>query len=111
MSTNTENLGRPKSRRWIDGGDAAGWELPFRQDRLTPLWIAPMRAGGDQSAVLPVCRFRTCYLSEPEVLPFIESGELLQVLADWSPYDPGYHLYYLSQRRPTPAFSQTQQLA
>lgn len=45
------------------------------------------------------------YLPEPEVLPFIESGELLQVLADWSPYYPGYHLYYPSRRQPTPAFS------
>ncbi len=34
----------------------------------------------------------------------IEAGTLIQVLADWCPYYPGYHLYYPSRRQPTAAF-------
>ena len=33
------------------------------------------------------------------------SAELIQVLADWCPPFPGYHLYYPNRRQPTPAFA------
>ena len=35
----------------------------------------------------------------------IEAGRLLQVLADWMPTFPGYHLYYPSRRQSSPAMS------
>lgn len=34
----------------------------------------------------------------------IEAGHLVQVLDDWRPIYPGYHLYYPSRRNPSPAF-------
>ncbi|AFL52288.1 DNA-binding transcriptional LysR family regulator [Sinorhizobium fredii] len=34
----------------------------------------------------------------------IEAGRLVQVLADWCPSYPGYHLYYPSRRQPSAAF-------
>lgn len=37
--------------------------------------------------------------------PHIEAGELEQVLGDWCPSYPGYHLYYPSRRQPSAAFS------
>lgn len=45
------------------------------------------------------------YLPEAEVSPFLETGDLVQVLSDWTPYYPGYHLYYPSRRQQAPAFS------
>lgn len=36
---------------------------------------------------------------------YIESGELVEVLADWSPLWQGYHLYYPNRRQPSPAFT------
>ncbi|MGX9176953.1 LysR family transcriptional regulator [Mesorhizobium sp. BHbdii] len=36
--------------------------------------------------------------------PDIEAGRLVQVLADWCPSYPGYHLYYPSRRQPSAAF-------
>ncbi|CAX22042.1 putative transcriptional regulator [Methylorubrum extorquens DM4] len=36
--------------------------------------------------------------------PLIESGELVQILDDWCPSFPGYHLYYPSRRQASPAF-------
>lgn len=35
----------------------------------------------------------------------IDSGKLIEVLADWSPYFEGFHLYYPNRRQPSPAFS------
>ncbi|TGN61986.1 LysR family transcriptional regulator [Paracoccus liaowanqingii] len=39
------------------------------------------------------------------VAPLIAEGRLVQVLADWTPTRPGYHLYYPSRKQPSPAFS------
>lgn len=35
----------------------------------------------------------------------IERGELVEVLADWSPAWQGFHLYYPNRRQPSPAFT------
>jgi len=35
----------------------------------------------------------------------IDKGRLLQVLGDWCPPFPGYHLYYPSRRQQSPAFA------
>ena len=34
-----------------------------------------------------------------------DAGRLVQVLADWSPTFPGYHVYYPRRRHASPAFS------
>ena len=45
------------------------------------------------------------YLPEDQARPHVAKGRLIQVLADWCPPFPGYHLYYPSRRQPTPAFA------
>lgn len=45
------------------------------------------------------------FLPEEEVLPYIEAGSLVLLLQDWTPFYPGYHIYYPSRRQHTPAFS------
>lgn len=37
--------------------------------------------------------------------PYIERGELVEVLTDWSPTWQGFHLYYPNRRQPSPAFT------
>lgn len=37
--------------------------------------------------------------------PFLKEGRLVQVLEDWCPPFPGYHLYYPSRRQNSPAFA------
>jgi DNA-binding transcriptional LysR family regulator len=44
------------------------------------------------------------YLPEDYVREDIAAGVLVQVLRDWSPPFPGYHLYYPSRRQQSPAF-------
>ncbi len=49
--------------------------------------------------------FGISYLSQDLVRPYLDRGELVEVLADWTPPFSGYHLYYPSRRQPTPAFA------
>ncbi|QNK02210.1 LysR family transcriptional regulator [Dyella telluris] len=49
--------------------------------------------------------FGLAYLPEDMVRPHIRAGRLRQVLDDWCPLFPGYHLYYPSRRQPSPAFA------
>ena len=49
--------------------------------------------------------FGLAYLFEDEVRPHAEAGTLIQVLSNWSPPFPGYHLYYPSRRQHTAAFA------
>jgi DNA-binding transcriptional LysR family regulator len=44
-------------------------------------------------------------LPQGQVQPFIDRGDLAQLLADWTPAYPGYHLYYPSRRQPSAAFA------
>jgi DNA-binding transcriptional LysR family regulator len=61
----------------------------------------------DASALLNAALkgFGVAYLPEQYALPYLSSGELVRVLADWCPSLSGYHLYYPSRRQPSPAFS------
>lgn len=45
------------------------------------------------------------YVPEDQARPLIADGRLIRVLADWSPYYPGYHLFYPSRRQLSPAFA------
>jgi DNA-binding transcriptional LysR family regulator len=49
--------------------------------------------------------FGLAYLPEDIALAPLREGRLVQVLADWCPPSPGYHLYYPSRRQQTPAFA------
>jgi DNA-binding transcriptional LysR family regulator len=42
---------------------------------------------------------------EDQAQPYLDTGQLIRVLADWCPSFAGYHLYYPSRRQPTPAFA------
>lgn len=45
------------------------------------------------------------YIPEALARPFIDSGRLIEVLADWSPVFTGFHLYYPNRRNTSPAFA------
>ena len=45
------------------------------------------------------------FVHEDVVRQYLDSGRLVQVLDEWSPPFPGYHLYYPSRRHPSPAFT------
>lgn len=45
------------------------------------------------------------YIPDFMARPYIESGQLTEVLADWCPLFPGFHLYYPNRRNASPAFT------
>jgi len=45
------------------------------------------------------------YVPEFLAKPHLASGRLKEVLADWSPYFEGFHLYYPNRRQASPAFT------
>jgi len=45
------------------------------------------------------------FMPEDIARAHIDAGELIRVLADWTPPFPGYHLYYPSRRQQSPAFA------
>ncbi|MET0290175.1 MAG: LysR family transcriptional regulator [Pseudoxanthomonas sp.] len=45
------------------------------------------------------------YMPEDLVRAHVKAGTLVQVLTDWCPSFPGYHLYYPSRRQSSPAFT------
>ena len=49
--------------------------------------------------------FGLAYMPEDLARPHLGAGRLQQVLKDWCPPWPGYHLYYPSRRQPSPAFA------
>jgi DNA-binding transcriptional LysR family regulator len=49
--------------------------------------------------------FGLTYLPEDEVQQHVAKGRLKQVLEEWCPTYPGYHLYYPSRRQSSPAFA------
>ncbi|WP_423140733.1 LysR family transcriptional regulator [Parablastomonas sp. CN1-191] len=46
-----------------------------------------------------------CYLPRDYLQAHLTAGELVQVLEDWCPPFPGYHLYYPSRRQQSPALA------
>lgn len=45
------------------------------------------------------------YVPEYLATPYLNNGKLKEVLAEWSPYFPGFHLYYPNRRQSSPAFT------
>lgn len=49
--------------------------------------------------------FGIAYIHQDVVREYVSDGRLVQLLSDWTPPFPGYHLYYPSRRHPSPAFT------
>jgi DNA-binding transcriptional LysR family regulator len=49
--------------------------------------------------------FGLAFVPEDLARPYLPKGRLKQVLEEWSPPWPGYHLYYPSRRQPSAAFA------
>ena len=52
-----------------------------------------------------VAGFGLAHMPEDLAQPYLAKGHLVQVLEDWCPTWPGYHLYYPSRRQSSPAFA------
>ncbi|QND48459.1 LysR family transcriptional regulator [Rhizobium lusitanum] len=76
-----------------------GQELRVRVDGQVAFNAVP------QTVIGALDGYGIAYLHEDAVREHLDSGRLVQILADWTPPFAGYHLYYPSRRHPSPAFS------
>lgn len=84
---------------WAWDFQKEGKEFSVRVDgQLTYNSIMP----GFQAALDGLC---LAYVPEDLTKPYVERGELLEVLVDWSLRCQGFHIFYPNRRQPTPAFS------
>jgi len=84
------------------------WTWPFAKDERE-LKVRPQGQMAFNTITLAldmaVADLGLAYLPQDTVSQHLATGDLIQVLADWSPPASGYHLYYPSRRQPTPAFA------
>lgn len=93
------------NKRLATAGDLHTWE--FEKDGR----VMRVRVDGqltfNTSALMieaALAGFGIALIPEDVALPYLRSGQLLQVLDDWCPPITGFHLYYPSRRQNTLAF-------
>ncbi len=88
------------------GGSIYAWEFEKNRRELNVRVDGQLVFNGAGALLDAALKgFGLAYLMEGYVQPYLASGELVRVLADWCPPFSGYHLYYPSRRQPSPAFT------
>ncbi|WP_434777510.1 LysR family transcriptional regulator [Neisseria sp. Ec49-e6-T10] len=86
-------------------GDIYSWEFEKKTQKIQIQVIGQMTFNTSPQALTAALEgYGLCYAPEDLVQKSIEEGLLIQVLDDWAPISPGYHLYYPSRRQSSPAF-------
>lgn len=87
-------------------GGLYSWELG-RDDRAINVRVSGQFTCNDPDMIIDaaVAGLGLCCLPDAHLLPFIDRGELVPLLEEWSPSFPGYHLYYSSRLQASPAFA------
>lgn len=94
------------NQRMPTSGDLYVWDFERRGRKVNVRVEGPLIFNTSPPQVdAAVAGLGIALLPEDEVMPQMESGELVRVLLDWCPKFSGYHLYYPSRRQPSPAFS------
>jgi len=95
---------RGLNTRWPTDGSPYRWE--FERDGQELEIAVPGQIITNEAEILvrAACDGAgIAYVPEPLVAGLIASGQLIHLLADWSPPFPGFHLYYPSRRQMLPA--------
>lgn len=92
--------------RFIARGSLYAWEFEKGEQRLNVRVEGRLTFNNlEQIREAALAGFGLAYLPQDMVQAQLDAGRLGQVLGDWSPPFPGYHLYYPSRRPPSLAFS------
>lgn len=87
-------------------GGLYAWEFEKDGEELRVRVDGQMTCNGIvQVLAMAVDGFGLGFVPDGLALPEIEAGRLVQVLGDWCPHYPGYHLYYPSRRHSSAAFN------
>lgn len=92
--------------RFLTHGGLYAWEFE-KEGHLLNVRVEGRLTFNSLTQIIAAARagFGLAYLPEDMVEADIEAGRLRQVLDDWCPLFPGYHLYYPSRRQHSPAFA------
>ena len=94
------------NHRHISSGGLYAWEFSKDGRDLRVRVHGPLTFNGSEAMIDAAVRgFGIAYIPEDFAQKYLRSGQLKQVLDDWSPMFPGYYLYYSSRRQNSPAFS------
>lgn len=92
--------------RFITRGSLYAWEFEKGKQTLNVRVEGRLTFNNlDQIREAALAGFGLAYLPQDMVQAPLDAGRLQQVLDDWCPPFPGYHLYYPSRRPPSLAFS------
>lgn len=108
MPRNPEDLAQHQciNLRFQTRGDLYAWEFERRGREVRVQVEGPLVVNNvDHAQQAALDGVGIAYVMRDRVEPHLASGALVQVLENWSPPFPGYHLYYSSRHRPSQAFS------
>ena len=92
--------------RLTSGGGIYAWELQNGDREVN----ARVNGQVTFNSIVPVVGAAVdgmglAHVPEELARPYLESGQLVEVLREWNPHWQGYHLYYPSRRHSSPAFT------
>jgi len=91
--------------RFMTQGGLYAWEFEKRKRELRAHVDGQLIFNDTKHALRAALDgFGVAYMLEDMVTSHVAAGRLVRVLEDWCPPFPGYHLYYLSRRKPSQAF-------
>lgn len=92
--------------RFLSGGGLYAWELQ-RDGREVRVRVEGQLTFNTLTMIVraAVAGFGLAFVMADHVQEHLASGRLVQVLEEWCPSFPGYHLYYPSRREPSAAFT------
>lgn len=94
------------NQRLISNGEIYAWELRKGKQRESILGEGQVVFNTPKQILnAALAGFGLGFVPEEMARPYITNGRLKQVLDDWCPASPGYHLYYPSHRKPSRAMA------
>lgn len=94
------------NQRHISSGGLYAWEFAKDGRELRIRVSGQLTFNGNYAQLDAALHgYGLAYLPESIVQSHLASGDLVQVLDDWSPFFSGYYLYYPSRSQNSPAFS------
>lgn len=91
--------------RFSTAGNLYAWEFEKNGRALNVRVEGQLVFNGAMPIVNAVLAgFGVAYIPEDLVQEHVAKGDLIQVLEDWCPAFPGYHIYYPSRKQSSPAF-------
>lgn len=89
----------------LSTGGFLRWEFRSPEGKDLDLRVEGQAAFNTATSVLVIEGIGLGFLPQEMVAPYLADGRLVETLVDWCPMIDGFHLYYPSRKRNSPAFA------